>query len=126
ALPIPILNWQITDDLVLRTFNGFTLTYDICGDNSTIVDFGAEYENDLFRMKTQRINPFVTAAPVAETESVVLASGITQRFENGLYIRGYIEGIVYREFEFRENHSTYRSFKTDPAIGLGLQGGWNF
>ncbi|GHC06064.1 hypothetical protein GCM10007047_23850 [Cerasicoccus arenae] len=126
ALPLPILNWYITDDLILRTFNGFTLSYDVSGDMSTVLDFTTEYENDLFRMKTQTLAPGLTRTPVAETESIVVAGGVTQRFENGLYIRGYLKGILYRKFEFRQNQSTYQSIKTDPALAIGIQGGWNF
>lgn len=126
ALPLLIVNWHITDDLILRTFNGFTLSYDVSGDDSTVIDLTGEYESDLFRLDTQTVAPGVTRTPTVEKQSAVIAAGVTQRFENGLYIRGYIEGIVYRKFEFRENHSTFRTIKTDPAIGLGIQGGWNF
>jgi len=126
ALPLIILNLEITEGLTLRTFNGFTLSYDLSGDNTTSIDLTGEYENDLFRMDTETLAPGVTRTPIVEKESAVIAMGVTQRFDYGLYIRGYIEGIVYRKFEFRDNHSTYRSIKTDPAIGLGIQGGWNF
>jgi len=128
VLPLPILNWQITDQLNLRTFNGFTLSYDIFGDRSTSVDFTTEYESDLFRLKTQ---PFVPGSPIMITptvdkESVVLASGVTHRFNERFYLRGYVEGYVYRRFEFRQNKSTYRTVSTEPAFALGIQGGVNF
>ncbi|MGE9295653.1 MAG: hypothetical protein ACQKBV_05140 [Puniceicoccales bacterium] len=130
VLPLPILNWQITDRLNLRTFNGFTLSYDVMGDNSTSVDLTSEYESDLFRLKTRPSNPLVTgtftSTPTVEKEAVVVATGITHRFTEMFYIRGYVEGIVYRKFEFRENHSTFRTIKTDPTIALGFQGGINF
>ncbi len=126
ALPMFIVNMEITERLILRTFNGFTLSYDLVGDNTTAIDLTGEYENDLFRMDTEVLAPGISRTPTVEKESVVFALGATQRFDCGLYVRGYIEGVVYRKFEFRENHSTYRTIKTDPTFGLGIQGGWNF
>jgi len=128
VLPLPILNWQITERLNLRTFNGFTLNYDLFGDNSTSVDFTTEYDSDLFRLRTQPIVPgsnFIIT-PTVEKESVVLATGITHRLNKQFFIRGYLEGYVYRRFEFRQNKSTYRTISTDPAFALGFQGGIRF
>lgn len=126
GLPILIINWHITDELILRTFNGFTLSYDLTENDQTTIDLTGEYESDLFRMDTEVLAPGISRTPTVEKESGVIALGLTQRFENGLYVRGYVEGTIYRKFEFRDNHSTYRTIKTDPSLGLGLQGGWNF
>lgn len=126
VLPLPILNWQITDQLNLRTFNGFTLTYDIFGDNQTNVDFTTQYESDTFRLKNQTIQPGLTGDPIVDKDSVVVSVGVTQRFLKSLYVRGYVEGIVYREFDFRYSRNNYRTIKTDPGVAIGLQGGWNF
>lgn len=127
--PLPILNWQITEDLNLRTFNGFTLSYDASGDGATSVDFTTEYESDLFRLKTRPVtpfNPFVTQTPVVEKDVLSLTAGVTQRLGAGFYVRGYIEGIVWRRFRFTEDHTTYRNFKTDPTLSLGIQAGVRF
>ncbi|WP_309397873.1 hypothetical protein [Cerasicoccus maritimus] len=126
VLPLPILNWQITDQLNLRTFNGFTLTYDVFGNNQTNVDFTTQYESDTFRLKNQTIRPGLTGDPIVNKDSVIIAAGVTQRFLKSLYVRAYVEGIVYREFEFRYSRNNYRTIKTDPGIAIGLQGGWNF
>ncbi|MEO0796390.1 MAG: hypothetical protein AAFX93_14565 [Verrucomicrobiota bacterium] len=125
-LPLPILNWQITEDINLRTFNGFTISYDISGNKSTEIDFTTEYESDLFRLSTRQPIPGIARAPIVEKQSIVLAGGVTQRLGGGFYIRGYLEGIVWREFKFRHDHSTFYEVTVDPAFAIGLQGGIAF
>lgn len=124
-LPIPTIDWTINKHWNIRTFNGATVTYDVHGDRDLRLDFTAQYDTRTFAIDS-RPPPGRVGNPVAEENSVILVFGATKQIGGPFFIRGYVEGVVYREFQFRTDRNKYLSFKTDPSFALGFQVGASF
>lgn len=125
-LPIITLNWKINDHWSIRTFNGATVTYDLNADEETRFDFTVQYETRDFSLKTQNAVIGLPGETAIAEESVVLIFGMTQKVGGPFFVRGYLEGVLLREFEFRADRNKYQTIKSDPAIALGFQVGANF
>ncbi|WOO40566.1 hypothetical protein [Rubellicoccus peritrichatus] len=125
-LPIVTLNWEINDHWSIRTFNGATVTYDLNADKETRLDFTVQYETRDFVLKTQTSPTGITDEPAVAEESVIVVFGVTQKIGGPFFVRAYLEGNLFREFELRADGNKYQTIKSDPAIGLGFQVGANF
>lgn len=125
-LPIVTLDWVINDHWSIRTFNGATVTYDLNADKETRFDFTVQYETRDFSLTRQTSPTGITDEPAVAEESVIIAFGVTQKVGGPFFVRGYIEGNLFREFEFRADGNKYQTTKSDPSIGLGFQVGANF
>lgn len=124
-IPIPSIDWTINEHWSLRTFNGATVTYDLHGDKQTRFDFSAQYNSNFIALNSP-VPPGRTGNNALEEQEVILTGGVTHQFDNPFFIRAYIQGTVYREYELRANGNKYLSFRTDPSIGIGFQIGASF
>jgi len=124
-LPIPTLDWKINDHWNIRTFNGATVTYDVFADRKTRIDFSAQYESSSIALDSPP-PPGRKGQPIVEENAVILVLGGTQQIGGPFFLRGYIEGIVYREYQFRTDKNKYLTLKTDPTFAIGFQVGASF
>lgn len=126
--PVAFIDWRINDHLQLRTFNGATLVYDIDADRETVLDFTVQYNSRIFRLNSQPIptQAGVVTNPVVEEESVSATVGVTHRFGGPFYIRAFVQGDFFREYQFRANRNKYQTIKTDPGATVGFEIGANF
>lgn len=126
--PVAFLDWRINQYLTLRTFNGATLVYDVFADTETVLDFTVQYNSSVVRLNSQPV-PVVGPGnynPAMEEESVSASVGVTHKFGGPFYVRGYVQGDFFREFQFRAGGNKYQTVKADPGISLGFEIGASF
>ena len=126
--PVAFIDWRINEYLTLRTFNGATLVYDVFADTETVLDFTVQYNSRVVRLNAQPV-PAVGPGnynPAMEEESVSASAGVTHKFGGPFYVRGYVQGDFFREFEFRAGGNKYQTIKADPGISLGFEIGATF
>jgi hypothetical protein len=117
ALPVIALNWQINDRWNLRTLNGATLSYDVSGDKTFLVDFSVKYQRRQFRLDSN----------TSLTETMIpLELGATYRFNENAAIRGFVGVATGRNFEVRQNGQKLSSDDADAAPIIGVRALFTF
>lgn len=118
-LPIIALDWQITDQLRLRTANGLYLDYDMFGDKQTTIMAKLEYDR-----RQYRLDGFGGNAAIEDT-AWELGVAVKHYFHESFYIKPFAEYMFAREFTIR-NAGTTSDIKADPGFQMGLTGGFEF
>jgi hypothetical protein len=125
--PVAFIEWKVNDNLRVRSFNGVTVVYDVNADQELVLDATVQYNSSSFQLNRQ----FVPAVggmtnPAVESRSVTAAIGATYRFGGPFYVRGFVQGDFFREYEFRAQRNKYQTIKAEPGATLGFEIGANF
>lgn len=101
--------------------NGATLTYDVFGNQATVVDASLDYNSRWFRLRDQ------PGAKSAVNESdASLKFGVRQALSENFFVRGYILYLFSREYQFHVNGNSASSFDVNSSWGLGFEVGAAF
>lgn len=119
--PMISLNWRITDSLNLRTTNGITLTWDVGGNDTLLIDFSIEYETFAFATATDGDNGAYLR------KRVPLSVSGTWNISENIFVGAGIMFDVWSKYRFyRGGHKTNENFTSDPTFELTLQAGFRF
>ncbi len=125
--PVGFIEWRINENLRLRSFNGVTLVYDVNADQQTVLDFTVQYNSSSFQLNKQYVQAASSVVnPAVEASSVTAAVGVTYRFGGPFYVRGYVQGDFWSEYEFRANRNKYQTVKAEPTATFGFEIGASF
>jgi len=116
------IEWQITEQLKLRTANGAFLTYDWHGDRETVLDASLAYESRQFALSSTP----AAGDRAVEDSAWLLTAGVTQRFGEGWYVRPALHVALERELETRTERAGTSDLDQDTAVGVSLEAGWRF
>ena len=100
-LPVPGIDWKITDRLSLRTAQGATFSCDCAGNKRWIMDLGVNFDNRVYRMDRQSQLP----GGIFIDRSIPLVAAITRRFWPGTFIRLSAATPLYRRYKFCDSDS---------------------
>jgi hypothetical protein len=104
-LPVIALNWQIDERWNLRTLNGATISYDVSGDKTFLLDLGAKYQRREYRVggDSARSNPRFGGDYSLTEKMISMEVGATYRFCPEFAVRGFVGVAAGRSFEVRRN-----------------------
>ncbi len=111
-LPIIALNWQINDRWSLRTLNGATLTFDVSGEKTFLLDLGVKYQRREYRLDND----------ASLTEKMLSAEvGATYRFCPQFALRGFVGIAAGRNMEIRADDDKVQDEDVDAAPFFGVR-----
>jgi len=117
--------WLFAPQWELRAYagisNGATISYDVFNNRATVADASLEYNSRWFRLRDL---PGVKQA-VDETDGT-LKFGVRQAINQSVFVRGYVEYVFSREYQFHVNGNSANSFNVDATWGVGLELGVAF
>lgn len=116
-LPGIMVDWQITDDLRLRTMNGVELTYDTGAASYPIqIDASIQVDSTSFRIKEDR------GGGAGDELSVPFVLGVRLPISKQIALRPWVSYSLYNETELRNtNGDVYLDFEPDNAVGFGVK-----
>lgn len=117
VLPIVALNWQINDRWNLRTLNGATISYDVSGDKTFLVDLGARYQRREYR---------VGSDGSLTDKMISVEVGATYRFCTAFALRGFVGIAAGRNIEARLNDHKLGDDDVDAAPFFGVRALFTF
>jgi hypothetical protein len=116
-LPVILVNWQINERWALRVFNGATISYDLNGDKSLVLDLGANYQRRQYRL---------TDDAAAIDRQVNLEIGATARVSETFGVRAFLGVAAGRNFEVRQSSQKLGDEDVDATPYLGLRALFTF
>ena len=117
VLPIIALNWQINDRWNLKTLNGATISYDVSGDKTFLLDLGANYQRREYRLEN-------SVSLYDKTFTVEV--GATYQFSPNLGIRMFAGVAAGRQFQIRQNDQKITEQDVDAAPIIGVRALFTF
>jgi hypothetical protein len=121
VLPVIALNWQISDRWNLRTLNGATITYDVSGDKTFLLDLGAKYQRREYRVGGDSARRNVGGDYSLTEKMISMELGATYRFCPEFAVRGFVGVAAGREFEVRRNGNEVgdgQDVDASPFVGV--------
>jgi hypothetical protein len=112
VLPIIALNWQINDRWNLRTLNGATITYDVSGDKSFLVDLSARFQQREYRTDSDTS---------LRDRMVTVELGATYNFSRHFGLRGFAGVAAGRSIQRRFKGDKAGDKDVDPAPIVGVR-----
>ncbi len=117
--------WLFLPQWELRAYagidNGATVSYDVFNNRATVADASLEYNSRWFRLRD------LPGAKQAVNESDgTFKVGLRQAINESVFVRGYVEYVFSREYQFHVNGNSANSFGVSSAWGLGLELGVAF
>lgn len=126
VLPVIILQWQINDRWALRTLNGVTVTYDLCGDKKTFLDAGVNYQRREYRLeKNSSFGNYNNAPSLVET-LINIEFGVTHNFSKDIALRGFVGLVAGREYDVYDNGHKREDEKTETGGMVGVRAIFRF
>lgn len=116
-LPVIALNWQINDRWNLKTLNGATISYDVSGDKTFLLDLGANYQRREYRLEN-------SVSLYDKTFTVEV--GATYQFSPNLGIRMFAGVAAGRQFQIRQNDQKITEQDVDAAPIIGVRALFTF
>ncbi len=116
-LPIPGIDWRITDRVTLRTAQGATLQVQLDETRQWFADLTANYEWREFRLDDDKGNPH--ADNVVTDQRVPIVAGIAYNPLPLLVARVYAGVVAWQEYQLRGGDEKLDSFRTDAMITMG-------
>jgi len=112
VLPVVALNWQINERWNLRTLNGATISYDVSGDKTFLLDLGARYQRREYRAGDE----------VSLTEKMFSVEvGATYRFCKEFAVRGFVGVDAGRNIEVRASDQEIVDEDVDAGPFFGVR-----
>lgn len=121
GLPIAYVDWNITNNLKLRTFSGVALLYDFFGDNTLILNAVAEYRNTYYRLAEESGNRRSVGDSFFQ-----ISVGATYNITDRAYISAAIGGNINRELNMRRNSNSAEEYDIDSAPFFSIHAGMSF
>lgn len=122
-LPIPGIDWKITDRLSLRTAQGVTLSWQIDERRRWITDVTAGFENRAFRLDESGPLP----GGVVKDRRVPVTASLRYGPNPGMSARIFAGAVFAQQFEFldSEGHNG-DTVDADPSLVAGFSGSIRF
>jgi hypothetical protein len=127
VMPFVGIDWSITENLKLKTLNGAFLYYDV--GESTQLDLGFEYRDQILEVKNYQGTVFLQADPLVSIEesSLVGTLGVKHNWKDVFSIRAFAEYVDSREYEIEKKVPDFVApKKTDSTLSFGVEGGIRF
>jgi len=119
VIPIPGIDWKITERLTLRTAQGVTLSWQIDELKKWITDFAAGYESRAFRLDEDGPLP----GGVVKDRRVPVTASLRFGPNSGLNARIFAGAVFARQFEFLNSEGdTVDTVDADPSLIAGVSG----
>lgn len=123
VVPIPGIDWQISERLRLRTAQGLTLAYQVDARRRWTADLSAGFEGRTYRLSGDGPLPH----GVAEHRLVPLLAGLRYQPNPGLSVRMYAGGMFAQRLEFRdESGRDVSAVDADPSAAAGVSASLRF
>ena len=123
VMPMPGIDWKITERLSLRTAQGLTLAWQMDEKNKWATEFSAGYESRSFRMDEDGSLP---DGVVKDSQAPILAT-LRYRPSPGVGVRCFAGVVVARQFEFLDQDGhTADTVDADPAAIAGVSANFRF
>lgn len=120
VLPIPGIDWKINDRLSLQTAQGMTLSYNPCKNSRWLFDFGANFENRIFRMDDRS----ALSNGIFIDRRIPLLLAATFRPSPRLFVKLSASVPVYRQYKFcADDGTTVDSFGSDITSSFNISAG---
>ena len=127
VVPVPVIEWDITDALVLQTQYGYTrqgaeLAYMLNGANTLSV--GAHYETVRFRTKGTTAD---TDNRVGQYDRIPVSLGWHHMFNQHAFVALNLDLVAWHELKLdAENGDNLGKDEPDSTLGFGVRGGLMF
>jgi hypothetical protein len=119
VLPVPGIDWKITDRLSFRTAQGVTLSWQIDERRKWITDFSAGYEGRAFRLDESGPLP----GGVVKDRRVPVTASLRYGPNPGLNARIFAGAVFAQQFEFLGSEGdTADTVDADPSLIAGVSG----
>jgi hypothetical protein len=119
VLPIPGIDWKITERLTFRTAQGATLSWRIDERRRWITDFAVGYENRAFRLNEDDSLP----GGVVKDRRVPVTAGLRYGPNPAVNARIFAGAVFAQQFEFLDSEGhTADAMDADPSLLAGLSG----
>jgi hypothetical protein len=123
VLPIPGIDWKITERLSLRTAQGVTLSWQIDERRKWITDFSAGYESRAFRLDEGGPLP----GGVIKDRRVPVTASLRYAPNPGMSARVFAGAVFAQQFEFLDSEGrTADTVDADPSLIAGVSGSIRF
>jgi hypothetical protein len=122
-LPIPGIDWKITERLSLRTAQGVTLSWQLDERKKWITDLTAGFENRAFRLDESGPLP----GGVVKARRVPLVASLRFGPNPGMGARIFAGAVFAQQFEFLDSDGhTADTVDADPSLIAGVSGSIRF
>jgi hypothetical protein len=123
VIPIPGIDWKITERLTLRTAQGVTLSWRIDERRKWIADFSTGYESRAFRLDEDGALP----GGVVKDRRVPVTASLRYGPNPGLHARIFAGAVFAQQFEFLDSEGhTADTVDADPSLIAGVSGSIRF
>ena len=123
VLPIPGIDWKITDRLSLRTAQGVTLSWQVDERKKWTTDFSAGYEGRAFRLDESGPLP----GGVVKDRRVPVTASLRYGPNPGMSARIFAGAVFAQQFEFLDSEGhTADTVDADPSLIAGVSGSIRF
>lgn len=127
--PFFTFDWSISENLNLRLLNGVSLTWDVGGDNSFLLDFSLNYRTSAFAAEVEHdaASPYFDKSGAYREQSVPASLTGTWNVTENFFVSAGVTLLVWNKFRLcRAGHNTSEKFTVDPAVEFVLQAGVKF
>ena len=122
-LPIPGIDWKITQRLSLRTAQGVTLSWQIDERRKWMTDFSAGYESRAFRLDEEGPLP----GGVVKDRRVPVTASLRYGPNPGMSAKIFAGAVFAQQFEFMDSEGhTADTADADPSLIAGVSGSIRF
>ena len=127
--PFVSFDWSISENLNLRMLNGLSLTWDVNGDDTFLLDLSANYRTSAFAVEAERddASPYFGEHGAYYEQRVPVSLTGTWNLTENLFVNAGVTLIAWSKYRlYRNGHDAAENFTADPTVEFVLQAGVKF
>ena len=127
--PFLSFDWSISENLNLRMLNGLSLTWDVNGDDSFLLDLSVSYRTSAFAVETERdaASPYFGERGAYYEQRVPVSLTGTWNLTENFFVSAGVTLLAWDKYRlYRDGHDTDEKFTADPTVEFTLQAGVKF